>query len=183
MTGSTVVDWTWETAEDPDEVHALLRACDGYQARKYGSAAPVRNSGTTERRVHAGDVHLLRHDGEAAGMFTLTWDPPFALAPDSFPAATRPAYLGRLAVAPRWLADSTPAGATCVRRALELASARGADALRSEANPDLADTVKLLELLGFRRHGGVLTDGEGRRTVRLQKSFAPAPAAGAEADG
>ncbi|MFJ5269871.1 hypothetical protein [Streptomyces sp. NPDC088358] len=183
MTGSTAVDWTWEAAEDPDEVHALLCACDAYQARKYGSAAPVRDTGTTARRVHAGDVHLLRHDGQAAGMFTLSWDPPFALAPDDFPPAVRPAYLGRLAVAPRWLADSTPTGATCVRRALELASARGADALRSEANPDLADTVKLLEILGFRRHGGVRTDSGGRRSVRLQRSFAPGPVAGPEGSG
>ncbi|WP_228120296.1 hypothetical protein [Streptomyces fagopyri] len=180
MTGSTAVDWTWETAEDPDEVHALLRACDAYQARRYGSPAPVRNTGTTERRVRSGEVHLLRHDGEVAGMFTLSWDPPFTLAADAFPPAVRPAYLGRLAVAPRLLADSAPTGATCVRRAAELASARGADALRSEANPDLAGTVKLLELLGFRRHGDVLTDAAGRRTVRLQKSFGPGPAARSE---
>ncbi|MGW2051685.1 hypothetical protein ACWCPF_42120 [Streptomyces sp. NPDC001858] len=180
MTGSTAADWTWETARDPDQAHALLRACDSYQARKYGSAAPVRNFRTTERRVQAGEVHLLRHGGEAAGMFTLSWDPPFTLAPDVFPPAVEPAYLGRLAVAEKWLADGTPIGATCVRRAMELASAGGADALRSEANPALTDTLKLLELLGFRRHGPVLTDGTGRRAVRLQKDLAPGRAAGLE---
>ncbi|MGW3853126.1 hypothetical protein ACWD74_39845, partial [Streptomyces fagopyri] len=47
----------------------------------------------------------------------------------------------------------------------------------------MAGTVKLLELLGFRRHGDVLTDAAGRRTVRLQKSFGPDPAARSEVGG
>ncbi|MGV9848442.1 hypothetical protein ACWDWU_06560 [Streptomyces sp. NPDC003442] len=175
MRPATSSGWTWETARDPDEVHALLCACDAHQARNYGSPTPVRNAGTTARRVRAGEVHLLRHEGEPAGMFTLSWEPPFALDPDAFPPALRPAYLGRLAVAPARLADGAPVGASCVRRALELAADNGADALRAEANPDLTDTVKLLELLGLRRHARVLTDAEGRRTVRLHKNLTPCP--------
>ncbi|MFE2353648.1 hypothetical protein [Streptomyces parvulus] len=176
MTPAAAPDgWTWETARDADEVHALLQACDARQALSHGSPVPVRNPATTARRVGAGEVHLLRHAGEPAGMFTLSWEPPFALDPDAFPPARRPAYLGRLAVAPERLDDGTPVGASCVRRALELAADRGADALRAEANPDLTNTVRLLELLGLRRHGDVLTDARGRRTVRLHKPLTPSP--------
>jgi hypothetical protein len=101
-------------------------------------------------------------------MFTLTWDPPFDTAAANFPRAQKPAYLCRLAVNPAVLDGGSMVGARCVRRAVELASRSGADALRSEANPDLTAVRSMLDLFGFEEHGHAQSE-DGRRQVYLQK--------------
>lgn len=159
--------WSWERADDPEVVHALLRACDLYTSTP-DAPPPLRNLDTTVRRVRSGSVHLLRHGSEPAATFTLTPDPPFAADLSIFPRSRRPLYLGRLAVSPAWLDRGAPVGAQCLRRALDLAAAAGADALRSEANPDLHGVRRLLDLFGFVEHGSS-RDPDGRGRVYLEK--------------
>nr|BBG06558.1 GNAT family transferase [Streptomyces sp.] len=179
--GEATAAWQWEVSRDTGEVHALLCACDAHQAAASGTSAPARRLETTEHRVRSGSVHLLRHDGRPAGMFTLTWDPPFAADEGAFPPAERPLYLSRLAVAPEWLTGGSLVGLRCLRRAIETAAQAGGDALRSEANPDLSATRSLLDILGFVQHGPTLSDGQGRRRVHLHKSLRPAsPGPGGE---
>jgi hypothetical protein len=166
-------EYEWEIASAADEVHELLCTSDRYQAEKFASPVPVRDPDTTRARVRDGLVHLLRQNGRAAAMFTLTDVPAFGEPPGVFPAARRPVYLGRLAVRPDLVADGSLAGALCVRRALSQARQRDADMLRAEANPDLAATVTMLETLGFTRCDQVLEDGDGRRRVHLYQRLAP----------
>ena len=158
----------WAVATEPAEVHELLCASDGYQAERTGTPAPARRIASTEWLVRSGAVHVLRQDGRAVAMFTLTEDPPFDPADVPFPSADAPRYLQRLAVHPDLAARGSLAGARCVRRALELAAAAGADALRCEANPDLAATHELLVSLGFEQAGDAL-EAEGARRVYLQR--------------
>ncbi|MEU9123220.1 hypothetical protein AB0C96_25705 [Streptomyces sp. NPDC048506] len=161
-------DESWEICVDHAEVHELLRRCDVHTARRYGTPVPQRNPRTTTHRVRTGCVHALRQPAGLAAMFTLTGEPPFAQDPDVFPAAHEPRYLSRLAVAPELLSRGTLLGARCVRRAMGLAAAAGADALRCEANPDLTATLELLLRLGFRQSGPMVDDGAGVRRVYLQ---------------
>ncbi|ARF59206.1 hypothetical protein B1H19_03025 [Streptomyces gilvosporeus] len=142
--------------------------CDVHTARRYGTPVPQRDPQTTTRRVRTCCVHALRRSAGLAAMFTLTWQPPFAQDAAVFPAAQKPGYLSRLAVAPELLSQGTLLGARCVRRALEVAAEAGADVLRCEANPDLTATLELLLRLGFRQAGSTLDDGAGVRRVHLQ---------------
>jgi hypothetical protein len=158
-----VTAWVWEVADDADAVHALLCASDAKAASDTGTPAPVRGLDSTRSRVGERAVHLLRADGEPAGMFTLTPFPPYDRDLAIFPAATRPLYLQRLAVDPGWAVRAPVVGLQCVRRAIEVATAAGADALRAEANPDLARVVSLLELCGFRPCGPPESSGGVRR--------------------
>lgn len=165
-----MIGGAWEVAADPVEVHELLCASDRHQGERFGSPVPSRNPATSELRVHEGAVHLLRGaDSRPAAMFTLTTAPAFAEPPGVFPAARAPAYLSRLAVRPDLAASGSLAGVLCVRRAVEVAAERGADALRAEANPDLESTVRMLTLLGFARCGDELRDEDGRRRVHLHR--------------
>jgi hypothetical protein len=136
-----------------------LCACDAYQATLSGAPVPVRRIATTNRRVRARQVHLLRLRAEAIATSTLTWEPPFAQDVAIFPSAMKPAYRGRLAVKPELLASGSIVGARCVRKAIEVAAAGGADAVRSEANPDLAATRALLDRFGFEQYGLTRSDG------------------------
>lgn len=154
-------------AAEAGMVHALICACDLYTATA-DAPPPVRSFETTERRVRNGSVHLLRHGGEPVATFTLTWDPSFKADLSIFPVATKPAYLGRLAVSTTWLDRGSIAGAQCLRRAIEVASRDGADVLRSEANPDLRSVRILLDLFGFVEHARA-QDPDGRRRVYLQR--------------
>ncbi|GEB49092.1 MULTISPECIES: hypothetical protein [Streptomyces] len=172
--GEATAVWRWEVSRDPDEVHALLCACDAHQAAASGTSAPRRRPETTERRVRSGAVHLLRHGSRPAGMFTLSADASFTVAEAGFPHADRPLYLSRLSVAPEWLAGGSLVGLRCVRRALAVAAESGADALRSEVNPDLADTCALLHTLGFAQFGPTLSDEHGRRRAYLHRGLTPA---------
>lgn len=158
----------WAVATDPAEAHELLCASDSYQAERTGTPAPARRIASTERLVRAGATHMLRQGGRAVAMFTLTTDPPFDAAEVPFPFAATPRYLQRLAVHPDLTARGSLAGARCVRQALELAAAAGADVLRCEANPDLVATRELLASLGFEQVGEVLETG-GARRVHLQR--------------
>ncbi|GGZ70848.1 hypothetical protein ACFOOM_03825 [Streptomyces echinoruber] len=160
----------WQTATDPAEVHALLEASDAHQAEQSGTPAPVRRFATTQSLVENGCVRLLRRDGQAVAMFTLIRRPRGDTPPD-YPPASRPAQLSRLAVAPDALAEGSLAGVGCVREAIRLATAWGADVLRAEANPDLRATRRLLAQLGFEQCGPVHTDDTGRRFVHLQKTL------------
>ncbi|MFD6880243.1 MULTISPECIES: GNAT family N-acetyltransferase [unclassified Streptomyces] len=161
----------WEDATDPVEVHTLLEACDAYQAEVTDTPRPVRRTETTSAFVTAGHVRLLREHGRAVGMFTLTTRPG-AEGPAGQPYAARPAYLSRLAVAPDHLAAGSLIGARCVREAIRLAVALGADAIRAEANPDIRSTRTLLESLGFEQFGPVHSDDTGRRFVHIHKPLA-----------
>ena len=173
MDNDNSLSWAWEVARDVEEVHALLCASDAYSAT-HEVPAPLRNKATTEHRVWTGSVHLLRFDVEAVGMFTLTWDPPFEQDLSVFPPAKHPIYIGRLAVKPEWQSRGSIVGAQCLRKAAELAIAAGADVIRSEANPDLKRTRKLLDLFGFIEYGRVLSD-DGRNRVYLQKNLNRVP--------
>jgi hypothetical protein len=169
---SSPKSWSWEISTNVDEVHEILCASDAYTATRE-APPPVRNIETTRRRVRAGSVHVLRSGAEAVAMFTLTWDAPFAEDTTIFPPAQKPAYIGRLAIRPEWLARDSIVGARCLRRAVELAVSAGADALRSEANPDLVRVLTLLHLFGFEEYGRAQSE-DGRRRVYLQKVLAPA---------
>ena len=161
--------WSWEVSTDIEEVHSLLCACDAYQSNRE-LPAPVRSIETTRRRVRAGSVHLLRFGTEPVAMFTLTLDPPFSDDRATFPSALKPTYLSRLAVRPDWLARGSIVGARCIRKAIEVAASLGADAVRSEANPDLKGVTTVLRLFGFQEYGRTQAE-DGRRRVYLQKTL------------
>jgi GNAT superfamily N-acetyltransferase len=165
--------WSWGIATDADAVHALLCASDAHHAQTYGLPAPARRIETTKRSVEAGAVHILQHGTEFVGMFSLTWEPSFDVAGTAFPERLKPAYLQRLAVRPDWLGSLV--GLRCVRRAVELAAERGADALRADANPDLTATSALLRLFGFRQYGDVQSSESGLRRIHLEKELKPQP--------
>jgi GNAT superfamily N-acetyltransferase len=160
----------WEAATDADEIHALLCASDQSVATLQ-APAPQRNRDTTRRLVRAGATQVLRGDGGAIASFNLLDAPPFDESYGHFPPARRPLYLGRLAVRPE--STDSLVGAQCVRRAIELARAAGADALRAETNPDLVRMIGLLRAFGFVEYGG-MADPDGRRRSCLQLSFANA---------
>ncbi len=163
--------WSWEMAKNLYEVHELLCASDAHHAQIHGLPVPVRRFESTRRYVEAGVVHLLRYGGDAAGMFTLTWESPFDEHTGVFPNRWKPAYLQRLALHPEWLQRDSLVGTRCLRRAIELATDTGADALRAEANPDLLATCALLRLFGFEQYGLVYTNGILRR-IYLEKKLA-----------
>ncbi|WP_320064502.1 hypothetical protein [Micromonospora sp. RTGN7] len=164
----------WAVADDPVEVHDLLCASDAHQAAATGSPAPARRLATTRQRVEAGAVHLLRVGGRAVGMFTLTAEAPYDASTVPFPAARQPHYLSRLSVHPDELAAGSLIGVRCLRRAVQVAAASGADSLRSEANPDLAPTWSLLTGLGFVPCGPTHSDPSGRSWAYLHKPL-PGP--------
>ncbi len=160
---------SWSVAEDVDEVHRLVCESDAAQASAL-APAPVRRVETTKRLVAERSVQILRRGDRAIATITLGWQAPF---PDDlwrFADARKPAYMSRLAARPSALAREPLVGAQCVRRAIELARSAGADAIRCEANPDLAGVTAMLALLGFERCGPELQDGV-RRRVHLQRSL------------
>lgn len=167
------MDWTWEIAASPDEVHGLLLASDAAAATP-DLPAPRRNPEATRALVRAGRVHLLRKDGRPAAMFTLTVDPPFALDAAGFPAAATPLYMQRLAVDPEIAASEPLVGLRALRMAIQTATDAGADVLRSEANPDLERVFAMLSGHGFVPHRAI-QGGDGRRRVYLQKVLARSP--------
>lgn len=177
MSGSKASDWTWEASANADEVHALICASDAYTATS-SAPAPVRNIQTTRRRVEAGSVHVLRFRGEAVATFTLTWEPPYDPRETAvFPPASKPIYISRLAVKPDWVENGSLVGVRCLRKAVELANGLGADAIRSEANPDLERVRALLAAFQFEQYGSAQAP-DGRRRVYLQKDLRRAPAGG-----
>ncbi len=94
--------------------------------------------------------------------------PPFALEETRLAAVANPWYLQRLAVAP----DAPPlVGLQALRRAIEAARAGGADAVRAEANPAIADVVALLEAHGFVR--APLIPGADPKRIHLQRPLMP----------
>jgi len=174
--------WSWQVSTDPEAVHALLRASDEHHARAYGLPVPDRRPARTRQLVAAGAVQVL-HDGtRPVAMFTLTGEPPFDEDLSIFPPARRAVYVQRLAIDPRSLASVPLLGARCLRRAIELARAHGADALRAEANPDLTAVAELLATFGFARCGPVRSAGRLRR-VYLQKPLQAAPGPAVVPDG
>lgn len=160
---------SWDAADDVDEVHALLCESDAAQA-SLEAPAPVRNIETTRRLVAQRSVQVLRRSGRAIAMITLDWEPPFRDDLSRFPPARKPAYMSRLAARPGVLVEEPMLGGQCVRRAIELARTAGADAVRCEANPDLAAVTAMLGLLGFEQCGPPQSEG-GRRRIHLQRSF------------
>jgi hypothetical protein len=166
-------DAGWKPAADAAEVHALLCASDLQHAQASGTPAPVRRRATTEHHVRLGNTQLLRRGGQAVAMFTLSDDLPTNLDPEVFGPPARAAYLQRLVVAPEAAASDPLAAVSCVRWAMRLAQARGAEVLRCEANPDLVATRRMFELLGFVQCGEVLTDASGVRRVHLCRSLSP----------
>lgn len=159
----------WSRAADAREVHELLCVSDAYAAARHDLPAPVRHLLTSRDLVGQGLVHLRRREGVAVAMFTLGWQPPHA-PPKEYPPAVRPAYLQRLAVDPASLGKDALLGAQTLRRAVEVAAALGADAIRAETNPDLGGIVALLTHFGFLPYGPILTEGWMRR-VYLQKQL------------
>jgi hypothetical protein len=169
--GALAPVWSFRTGDDPSVIHALLIASDRHHAATYGLAAPVRSIETSQWLARSGAVQLLMHGERPAAMFALTAEPPFTVPDDLFPGARSPLYLQRLAIEPDWLARDPLLGARCLRRAVELAEGRGADALRSEANPDLTASAELLSRFGFVQCGPALSSPSGLRRVYLQKDL------------
>lgn len=164
-----ISEWSWESAHDVAEIHALVCASDAHVATPE-ALAPERSLLSTEWLIGQGATQVLRCAGRAAASFNLLWTPTFDERHATFPPCAKPAYLARLAVDPAWIGRGPLIAAQCIRRAIELASAGGADVLRSETNPDLIKTRKLLGSFGFVEHGG-LVDADGRRRVYLQLSL------------
>ncbi|CRK61872.1 hypothetical protein [Alloactinosynnema sp. L-07] len=162
-------DWRWEVASDSRAVHDLLRASDEFHAEATGTPVPTRRPESTERHVRAGNVQVAWSADRIAGMFTLTDFAPFDLAEAALPPAHAPLYLQRLVVAPDLLAQGSLVGVRCVRRAVTVATERGADVLRCEANPDLVGSVTVLLASGFVHSGPVHDDGGGRRWIHLHR--------------
>lgn len=160
---------SWSVADDVEEVHQLLCESDAAQALAR-APVPVRRIETTRRLIAERSIQILRREDRAIAMITLAWRSPFPMDLWRFPPARNPAYMSRLAARPSALAEEPLLGLQCVRRAVELARTGGADAVRCEANPDLARVTAMLGLLGFVQCGAPLTDG-GRRRVHLQKSL------------
>ncbi|MCJ9750405.1 hypothetical protein MOV61_06685 [Neorhizobium sp. BETTINA12A] len=149
MTATFAPEWRWEIAQDPNEVHELLRVSDLAQATN-AAPAPQRNEERTHFLVKTGCVRLLRKGADAIAMYALTETPPFVLNDAPFQFASHPLYLQRLAIEPdcaRTL-GSVP-GINALRHAIEVARDGRADALRSEANPHLTRTLSLLISMGF----------------------------------
>lgn len=168
MNESQARNLRWELASDAAQVHSLLEDSDAEQAIRYGIPAPRRNFSTTEYRVKSGEVHVAFLGEEAVGSFTLSALPPFELEADVFGPADNPRYLSRLCVASQQLRDGSLVGLRCLREAIAAAGRLGADALRSQANPDFADVVAMLELHGFQRRGVVMEHGP-YRAVNMEK--------------
>lgn len=158
---------TWELARNADEVHALLVASDEYAATKHELPAPTRNMSSTTYLVDSGYVHAGRRDGALIGMFTLTPHPPRGAIDPGFPSARDPRYLQRFAIRPDHLGKGSVVGAQCLRTALEVATAAGADVLRAETNPDLTAITGFLQAFGFVQYGAIV-EGVMRR-VYLEK--------------
>lgn len=140
----------WAIATDEGIVHALIEASDRAAAERSGGIAPRRRRESTRYLVSRGVVHL--GTAEAVPVVTVTVGPDPSFSPEQLPLppAERPWCMQRLAVHPR--CPEPLAGVQAVRYAIEVASAAGADALRAEANPDLADVLRVLTALGFTRY-------------------------------
>lgn len=173
---STCASSLWRVATDAEAVHELLLASDAHHAAANGLPTPNRRIESSRRLVAAGAVQILCTDAAPTAMFTLTEEPPFGRDLSIFPAARCPLYLQRLAVEPRTRTAAPLLGVRALRRAVELAAARGADALRAEANPDLPAVVRLLTTFGFVQYGPVQATSVLRR-IYLQKDL-PAAKAG-----
>lgn len=163
------MNWSWEIGSDAEEIHELLCASDRYSATP-DAPAPQRKLATTEARIRSGGVHVLRKGSEAVAAFTLTWEQPFTQDISIFPSAHKAAYISRLAVRPEQLSEGEMLGMRCLRKAVELAETAGADALRSEANPDLLGVFTLLRKHGFEEHFRT-RDADGTRRAYLQKNL------------
>lgn len=141
----------WEQATDGAEVHRIIQASDRRAAERSGTPAPARRLASTEGLVGRGFVRLGRLDGRAVVTVTVGDTPPYDLAGTGLPPAVAPRYMQRLAVDP---AATVPlVGLRAVRHAVAVATAAGGDALRAEANPDLADVLRMLLAAGFTRYG------------------------------
>lgn len=181
MNDSRSQNLRWELASDAAQVHSLLELSDAEQAIRYGIPAPQRNFSTTQYRVRSGEVHVAFLGDEAVGSFTLSVKPPFELEKTVFGPAGNPRYLSRLCVAPQQLRNGSLVGIHCLREAIAAAGRAGADALRSQANPDFTDVVSLLELHGFQRRGPVKEHGP-HRAVNMEKPLTAPSAPAVSAD-
>lgn len=158
----------WTIAADPSVVHRLLEDSDRAAAARSGSIAPTRRWSSTQQLVAAGLVHVGTDGGRVVATVTVGPTPTFAVDETRLTAAPNPWYVQRLAVAP-----DAPAlvGLQALRRAIETARASGADAVRAEANPAIADVVALLEAHGFVRAPWM--PGADPNRIHLQRSLMP----------
>ncbi len=159
----------WEVAHDAEEIHELVLASDAHTANER-APAPARELRSTARRVGRGDTYVLRVDGQAVATFSLSRVPPYDPEQIDFPPAASPLYLSRLAVWPDHPDGAGLAGPRALRTAIRMARAAGADAIRSEANPDLGRVFEMLELHGFVVYASE-RDAEGRARAYLQKQL------------
>lgn len=158
--------WFWEVARDADEVHSLLCASDAHQALP-GMSVPQRNPATTQRHIHNHNVHAIRHTTTLVGCFTLTAQPPYGMDLSVFGDTGLAAYLQRLSIHPKWIAQNPLLGMRCVRHAAVVARQRAAASLRAEINPDIGGTHKMMRMLGFQQRGEV-SGQAGRRKLCLE---------------
>lgn len=157
----------WTRASDPEVVHALIEESDRRAAARSGSTLPRRNPASTRRLVEAGAVWLALADEVAVATVTVSPLPSFDPADAGLVPAERPWYMQRLALG---AASVDPLlGLRAVRHAVEVARAGGADTLRAEANPDLADVLHVLTRSGFTR-GSTDRTGAAPRTY-LQRAL------------
>lgn len=156
-------EWLWTVATGAEAVHALLEASDRRSAAG-PEEIPHRSATRTAHLVASGAVQLLSIGGRAAAMITLVNEPPFDPEGILFSDVERPLYMQRLAV-DEWAVVRFGAlpGIATLRRALEVGRQRGADALRSEINPDLIAVRRMLLSFGFRE--------VGQREGRLMRAY------------
>ena len=156
----------WSVADDADVIHRLIEASDRRAAERSGTTPPARRTASTRGLVSKGFVHLGVLDGRPAVTVTVSDNPPFDPGESGLPSADEPRYMQRLAVDPD--VPDKLLGFHAVRHAIEVATAAGADVLRSEANPDLEDVLRMLTALGFARFA--THEGPARRTY-LQREL------------
>ena len=106
----------------------------------------------TERGVQlgidAGGVWAVRSDGgEIIGTFRLATKKPWAIDKNYFAPVRRPLYLTDMAVAPE--RQSLGVGRRCVSKAVDIARAFPADAIRLDAYDDAAGAGTFYEKCGF----------------------------------
>ena len=151
----------WSVADDASVIHRLIEASDKGAAERSGTTAPARRMESTRGLVSKGFVHLGVLDGRPAVTVTVGDVPPFDPDETGMPPAAAPRYMQRLAVEPD--VPDKLLGFHAVRHAIAVATAAGADVLRSEANPDLEDVLRMLTALGFERFR-TNEEGPARRT-------------------
>ena len=154
------------TAEDAAAIAAVRHAAARELTARFGHGFWSGASDTVEGvrcEIASGEIFLARQGGGVAGTLRLSHRNPWLIAPDFFTAATRPAYLTSMAVAPKWQRQGM--GRACLDACVGLLP--GCDALRLDSFDAPAGAMGFYEKCGFVpvRRGAYL----GARLVWLER--------------